>query len=104
MAITGLRNLCTPSYVYLVISLIGLIIMAINNYGNVNVYCFGSYSCFVSSTFLIFLIKFIYIIFWTWILNLMCKAGATSLSWFFVLLPFILFFIILFTTLTKIND
>lgn len=96
MAIAGLRNLCTPSYVYLVISLIAIVIMAIQNYGNVNVYCLGSYSCVVSSTMLIFLIKLIYVLFWTWILNLMCRAGATPLSWFFVLVPFILFFLVIF--------
>jgi len=96
MAIAGLRNLCTPAHVYLVISMIGFFIMAIHNYGNVNVYCLGEYSCIVSNTLLVFLIKFIYILFWTWILNLMCKAGATSLSWFFVLLPFVLFFLFIF--------
>ena len=53
MAIAGLKNLCTPSYVYLVLSIIALIFMAIQNYGNINVYCLGSYSCVVSSTLLI---------------------------------------------------
>jgi hypothetical protein len=99
MAITGLKNLCTPSYVYLVISLIAIIVMAIQNSGNVNVFCLGTYSCDVSSTALIFLAKLIYVLFWTWILNLMCKAGATTLSWIFVLFPFILFFLILFSLL-----
>ena len=99
MAIDGLRKLCTPSYVYLVISLIAIIIMAIQNSGNVNLFCLGSYSCEVSSTALIFLVKLVYVLFWTWILNLMCKAGATSLSWVFVLFPFILFFLILFSLL-----
>jgi hypothetical protein len=101
MAIAGLRNLCTPAYLYLVISLIALVIMGIQNYGNVNTYCLGAYSCVVSSTFLIFLIKMIYILFWTWILNLMCRAGATNLSWFLVLFPFILFFILLFILVTN---
>ena len=96
MAIAGLRNLCTPSYVYLVISLISIIVMAIQNTGNVNMFCLGSYMCDVSSTALIFVVKLIYVIFWTWILNLMCKAGAETLSWIFVLLPFILFFVMLF--------
>ena len=99
MAIAGLKNLCTPSYVYLVISLIAIIVMAIQNSGNVNVFCLGTYSCDVSSTALIFLAKLIYVLFWTWILNLMCKAGATTLSWIFVLFPFILFFLILFSLL-----
>jgi len=99
MAIDGLKNLCTPAYIYLVISLIAIIIMAIQNSGNVNIFCLGSYSCDVSSTALIFLIKLIYVLFWTWILNLMCKAGASTLSWIFVLFPFFLFFIVLFYVL-----
>ena len=76
----GLRNLCTPAYVYLVISTIALIIMIFQNYGNVNTYCLGDYSCNVSSTAMIFIIKAIYILFWTWILNLMCSANATGVA------------------------
>jgi len=96
MAITGLTNLCAPAYFYLVISLIAIIIMALQNSGNVNIFCLGSYSCDVSSTALIFIIKIIYVLFWTWILNLMCRAGAETLSWIFVLLPFFIFFGMLF--------
>ena len=95
MAIVGLKNLCTPSYVYLVISIIGLIVMAIHNYGNFNMYCLGSYSCNVSSTGLIFIIKLLYILFWTWILNLICKSGSTYIAWILVILPFLLFFVLL---------
>ena len=57
MAITGLRNLCTPSYVYLVISSIAMLVMIYQNMGNMNTYCLGSYSCNVTSTALIFVIK-----------------------------------------------
>ena len=95
MAITGLRNLCTPSYVYLVISSIALIVMLYQNIGNVNTYCLGSYSCNVSSTALIFIIEAVYILFWTWILNLMCKANATSIAWLVLLLPVIIMFVLL---------
>jgi hypothetical protein len=101
MKITGIKDLCTPSYVYLVISTIAVIVMAIQNFGNMNTYCVGSFSCVVGSTALIFAIKVLYILFWTWILNLICKAGVPQLAWFLVLLPFILFFILvtlLFTT------
>jgi hypothetical protein len=100
MAITGLTNLCTPAYVYLVISLIAIIVMAVQNYGNINIFCLGTYQCDVSSTGLIFIIKLVYVLFWTWILNLMCRAGAETLSWIFVLLPFILFFGMLFYVLS----
>jgi len=101
MKITGIKDLCTPSYVYLVISTIAVIVMAIQNFGNMNTYCVGSFSCVVGSTALVFAIKVLYILFWTWILNLICKAGVPQLAWFLVLLPFILFFILvtlLFTT------
>jgi len=94
MAIVGLKNLCTPSYVYLVISMIALVVMIVQNFGNIDKYCVGSYTCDVSSTFLIFAIKTLYILFWTWILNLICRAGAPSVAWFLVLLPFILFFVL----------
>jgi hypothetical protein len=95
MAVVGLRNLCTPSYVYLVISVIALLIMLLQNIGNVNLYCLGSYTCAVSSTTLIFLIKALYILFWTWVLNLICRAGAPGVAWFLVLLPFILMFVLI---------
>lgn len=95
MAVTGLRNLCTPSYVYLVISSIALIVMLYQNIGNVNTYCLGSYTCNVSSTAMIFIIKAVYILFWTWILNLMCKANATSIAWLVLLLPVIIMFVLL---------
>ena len=95
MAIAGLNNLCTPAYAYLVISVIAIAVMGFQNYGNINTYCLGSYSCDVSSVGLIFMIKVMYVLLWTWILNLICRAGAPGLSWFLVLLPFILLFILL---------
>jgi hypothetical protein len=101
MAFTGLRKLCTPAYVYLVISVIFIIIAAIQNYGNINVYCLGSYSCDVSSTFLIFIIKLLYVLFWTWILNLICRAGYSGVSWFLLLLPILLVFILLALLMIK---
>jgi hypothetical protein len=95
MASFGIKQLCTPSYVYLVLSVAFLLIAMFQNYGNSNIYCLGSHACDVSNTSLIFVVKFIYILFWTWILNLMCNAGATSIAWFLVLLPFIIMFIMI---------
>jgi hypothetical protein len=95
MSVTGLRNLCTPSYIYLVVSAISLVVMLYQNVGNVDKYCLGSYTCNVSSTALIFIIKAIYILFWTWVLNLICRTGATGVAWFILLLPLILMFVLL---------
>lgn len=93
MAVVGLYKLCTPAFLYLMISMFALVIMIFQNIGNKNVYCIGSYTCDVSSTLFIFIIKLLYIVFWTWILNIICKAGYTSVSWFLFLFPFILLFI-----------
>lgn len=95
MAIVGLKNLCTPSYVYLVVSLIALVVIAVQNFGNTDRYCVGHYSCQVSSTIFIFIIKLLYILFWTWVLNLICNAGYSGISWFLVLLPLIVFFLLI---------
>ncbi len=95
MSYVGLRNLCTPAYVYLVISSIALIVMFMQNIGNTKIYCLGSYSCDVSNTTMIFVIKLIYILFWTWLLNIICRGGATSFAWVLVLLPILLLFLII---------
>jgi hypothetical protein len=95
MAVVGLNNLCTPAILYLALSMVAIVVMWIQNMGNESIYCLGSYNCNVSSTTLIFIIKILFVLFWTWVLNIMCKAGFSYVSWFFVLFPFILFFIIL---------
>ena len=89
----NIRNWCTPAYFYFIISTIAILIMSIQNYGNTNIYCLGDYSCGVTSTFLIFVIKVLYVLFWTWILNLICKNGYESVSWFLFLLPYVIMFI-----------
>jgi len=91
----NLRELCTPSRVYFLVSLVVLIFSIIQNFKNVNKYCLGSFTCEVPSTIMIFVIKIAYILFWAWILNLMCKDGHKDIAWFLVLLPFILYFVIL---------
>jgi len=91
----GLKNICTPAMVYLILSMLALIIMATQNYYGDSTYCLGSYTCNVSSVSLLFLAKFFYIIFWTWLLNIICKSGYPIVSWILVLLPFILLFIMI---------
>ena len=91
----GLTKLCTPASIYFTISILFMIVVFIQNYGNVNTYCLGVQSCSVSSTYLIFAIKLVYVLFWTWILNLMCNAGASGIAWFLVLIPFIIMFLML---------
>jgi hypothetical protein len=46
---------------------------------------------------MIFVIKLIYILFWTWLLNIICRGGATAFAWLLVLLPFVLLFLAIAT-------
>jgi hypothetical protein len=91
----GLNQLCTPSYIYFIISVIGLALVAFQNIGNNQMYCLGNFSCQVPSTIAVFIFKIVYILFWTWILNLMCKDGHSNIAWLLVLFPFILLFVII---------
>ena len=92
---TNTRTLCSPAFVYFAISILGLLIVIFNNLGNKNIYNLGTFSANVPSTILIFIIKFIYILFWTWILNLICRDGHTGVAWILVLFPFIILFLIM---------
>jgi hypothetical protein len=89
------NQLCAPSKVYFVISILALALILLQNIGNQNSYYVGSFSCRVPSTILVFIVKMIYILFWTWVLNLICKDGHSGISWLLVLLPFILLFVII---------
>jgi hypothetical protein len=95
MPVAGLKNLCQPALLYLVISFAAIFVMALQNYTNEKVYCLGYYSCNVPSVYLIFIVKIIYVIFWTWVLNLICRSGAPIVSWLLVLFPLILFFVLI---------
>ena len=95
------RNLCTPASVYLSINVVIFIVIAIQNLGNSKQYCIGKYKCEVPHTMMMFVFKAVYILFWTFVLNSICKAGHKQISWFLVLLPIILLFVILGLVLLK---
>ena len=93
-----IRKLCTPSWLYFVISMIAYTIMLLQNLGRDNgSYCVGDLFCDATQTelFIIFAIKLIYILFWSWVLDLICKDGYSNISWFLVLFPIVLFFLII---------
>jgi hypothetical protein len=88
-----IRDLCAPSMLYFIISIISLIVAILMNLGHNNKLVLGNYSMNVVNTTLIFVIKLIFILFWTWILNLICKDGYEVISWILVFLPFIAMFL-----------
>jgi hypothetical protein len=90
-----LKDLCTPSLIYFLISFITMILLILQNLGNTDKYDIGTFSCKVPSTIIVFIVKFIYILFWTWILNLICKDGHPGISWLLILLPWLFLFVIM---------
>ena len=89
------KELCTPAVIYFVISIVSLVVVLLQNLGNSNSYNMGSFSCRVPNTAMVFVVQLIYVLFWTYVLNLICKDGHTELSWLLVLLPWILLFVII---------
>ena len=98
-----LAKMCTPATIYFIISLIGLILLGVGNLGNNDRLCIGKYTCNVGNNTIIFVLNAVYILFWTFVLDLMCKNGYGSLSWFVLLLPFILAFMFLAMVMVKMN-
>ena len=92
-----LGNMCTPATIYFMISLLGIILIGFNNLDNSDKICIGDYNCYVGNSITIFILNAVYILFWTFVLDLMCKSGYSSLSWFILLLPFIIMFITFIT-------
>jgi len=91
----SLKELCTPAMLYFVISILGLVLILLQNLGHSNSYHVGSFSCSVPNTTIVFAVQLIYIFFWTYVLNLICKDGHVGLSWLLVLLPWILSFVLI---------
>ena len=58
-----LRNMCTPATIYFVISLIGLILVGVNNLDNSDKVCIGDYNCYVGNNTTIFIVKWLTIYF-----------------------------------------
>jgi hypothetical protein len=93
--VSEIKKLCTPAFVYLVIAVLGLITIMLQNVGNENKLCVGRVECSVSTTAGTFLVKALWIMFWTYILSTLCKYGHSNIAWFLVLLPFIIMLIAL---------
>ena len=85
------KNVCEPAMLYLFLSVLALIMVALQNRDSFG-YCVGKYECDFINKPLAFIMKFVYILFWTWLLNTLCKRGYRNISWIVVLFPFLLYF------------
>jgi hypothetical protein len=70
-------KLCTPAKIYFAIAVFSSII-----------------ALFSGIRILAVFIKLLFALIWTFILGWLCKKGYTSISWFLVLLPYIIMFLV----------
>lgn len=91
-SIVGFDYLCPPAYLYFVISCVWLIIFAIflnNGSTDMSKYCIDPECTKPNYAFMI-LFKALFILFWTWVLNFVCRSGRSDIAWFLFVFPFII--------------
>ena len=65
-------SLCSPALLYFIIGIIGIVTMI---YSKTNMQTV--------------VMKALFIAIWTWFLNFLCSKGHEGISWFLVILPFV---------------
>ena len=90
------NSLCTPAQLYLVLSSHSILALLIQNVSEPRKYKVGTYSVNLKhNNVLFFVFKIMYVLVWTFLLNQLCRHGYGNVSWFLVLLPFILMFVLI---------
>ena len=91
------NKLCSPAKFYLVITTIIFVAVVLQNLinGKMDEFCIGTAKCSTPHIILVFISNIAYTLFWTWLLNWFCSKKLESLSWFIVIIPFLLAAILL---------
>lgn len=106
-----LKNLCTPAHIYFVVSVILLLlgyfgmneitrIIKLNQDDNKLLQTLNF--TYQKDARVTYTFQIVFILVWTWILNLLCTKGYKNLSWFLVLFPWLLSFIAVFVYLLNL--
>jgi hypothetical protein len=83
------KKLCSPAYVYFVVAAVAYAAAFYQNLRNKTTLALGKVRCAVPSCAVLFALKAAYIVFWAYVLNLICKDGHAGFAWFLVVLPFV---------------
>jgi hypothetical protein len=81
------KKFCTPAKIYLIFSVLSCIIMLFNGISILAVFS-----------------KLLFAFFWTLILSWLCHKGYKFVSWFLVLLPFIMMFLVSFGIMRHMSE
>lgn len=68
-------KLCTPAFIYFIISFIYLIINSLKNFNIMSI-----------------MVNIVFIILWSLLLNFLCSMGYSIISWLIIILPFFILF------------
>jgi hypothetical protein len=98
-------KLCIPAQIYLIVSFILMVLSyfglnAISQQLTLN----QSNSSFLQSLNFTYqkdartsyVVQAVFIVLWTWVLSYLCNKGFSNLSWFLILLPWVLMFLAFF--------
>ena len=90
------NSLCAPAQLYLILSTLSILALLIQNVSDPLRYRVGHYKVNLKHhNVLFFVFKIMYVLIWTFLLNRLCASGYKNVSWFLVLLPFILMFVLI---------
>ena len=91
-----LESLCTPAQLYLGMSVLAVLTQCYQNIGNPNVFSCGLMKAQspINNAFYISF-EILYVLGWTYLLNILCKKGHTKISWLLILLPLVAMFVII---------
>ena len=88
-----IKSLCIPAKVYLAMSVISILALIFD----------PSFASPMGESQQLSIFKVGFILIWTYILDVICKSGYTNISWFFVLLPFLIMLALIFSAAFSCN-
>jgi hypothetical protein len=71
-----MMKLCTPALIYFSLAIISILILL-----------------FTKEPVVILMGQLVFVLLWTWILNLICTNGFTNISWVLVISPYVILFL-----------
>ena len=90
--VKNIKSLCTPAFIYFTLSILLIFITLVNSLRTKRL---------KNMLLIMIVLKLIYVVFWSWVLNLICKSGHPNISWLLVLFPFIFIFLVMLTMKIK---
>ena len=108
-------KLCAPAQIYLIVSFVMLVLsyfgltaisQQLNMHQSSSPLLQTLNFTYEKDSRTSYVVQGVFILLWTWVLSYICRKGYTSLSWFLVLLPWVLmflaFFVYIIDTIKKI--